>query len=201
MKLVSESIEELNIILIEPNLDLIKTLTENYKRDTSEDHNLTICSFGITLENGEETLYQYSNKVGEVHGNHSLINRKSHPLKSTVKTKKIKTITFNKFCHDYNIDEIEYLFIDTEGLDYEILNSIDLDKIDIKTIVFEEWSVDDDDLNKKYRTGPTFLKTIESKFKNYIWKKEMLGGMNNYHLTKNPSIKKGLVIKNANILE
>ncbi len=43
----------------------------------------------------------------------------------------------------YNIAEIEYLFIDTEGYDYKIIKSIDLNKIKINKIKFEYKHLDD----------------------------------------------------------
>ncbi len=187
MDLVNRHYEKLNVFLIEPNTDLIETLIGNYS-DVVKKHKVTIHPQAISLTQGEEDLYLYSNNVGEVHGNHSLINRRSHPLRKnfgTEKTKKVTTTTFNSFCYNHKIDEISILMIDTEGLDYEILNSIDLNKVNIETIYFEEWPVENDDRNNKYRTGPSFLNNVlKSKFNNYIWSKELLGGMWNYKLTK-----------------
>ena len=100
-------------------------------------------------------------------GHCSLINRKTHPIKPT--TKKIITTTFNSLCEQLSITNIELLFIDTEGVDYEILNSIDLSKIDINNIIFEYWPHENDDLNSQYRTGDKFLyDVVVPKYKNYL---------------------------------
>ena len=49
----------------------------------------------------------------------------------------IKILVFNDLIEKYNINEIEYLFIDTEGHDYQIIKSIDFDRIKINKIKFE----------------------------------------------------------------
>jgi FkbM family methyltransferase len=178
--MVNQSDEKLNVFLLEPNTDLIPELTSVYSR-LSGIHNVTICPFGISLTTGEQELYQY----GDIYGNYSLLNRKSHPLKNISTSKKIETKTFEDFCNEYNIQKIECLFIDTEGLDYEILNSIDLDKVDIKTIIIEEWDHEDDDMNNVYKTGPKFLhEVLIPKCKDYYWEEFISGGMNNFKLTK-----------------
>jgi hypothetical protein len=57
--------------------------------------------------------------------------------------------------------------------------------MDIKTIIFEQWDHEDDDMNNLYRTGPTFLKeVIVPKYSNYKWEEFVSGGMNNFKLTK-----------------
>ena len=47
---------------------------------------------------------------------------------------KVKCFTFDTICDSYNITEIDYLKIDTEGMDYEILKSIDFSKYNIKLL-------------------------------------------------------------------
>ena len=170
--------ENVRVILIEPNSDLLNMLIRNYKK-LQEKHEIVIIDSCISIDDKNFTnLYVYRSS-----GHSSLINRKSHPLKPNVR--KVKSINFNKFCEINLINEIEFLFIDTEGLDYEILNSIDMSKIDIKIIIIEHWPFDNDDLNSIYRTGPNFLNsTIISKFKNYNWEDIIIDGMKSYKLTK-----------------
>jgi len=55
---------------------------------------------------------------------------------------KAKTITFDEICKKHNISVIEYLQIDTEGFDAEIIKMIDLSKYKIKQIRFEKWNFD-----------------------------------------------------------
>jgi len=181
--MVTKSKDKLNVFLLEPNTDLIPTLTTTYST-LSKIHNVTICPFGIALSTGKQDLYQY----GDIDGNYSLLNRRCHPLKDISTSKKIETKTFEDFCKQFDIQDIECLFIDTEGMDYEILNSIDLSKVDIKTIIFEEWVHEDDDMNNTYRSGPLFLhQVVVPKYKDYNWEEFVSGGMNNFKLTKKPS--------------
>jgi hypothetical protein len=62
------------------------------------------------------------------------------------------------------------LQIDTEGLDYEIVNSINFEEIKINTLIFEVWSYIEDDLNNVYRTGEEFLNKDKLE-KLYDWNK------------------------------
>jgi hypothetical protein len=51
-----------------------------------------------------------------------------------------KGITFDKICSIHGITNIDYLQIDTEGFDSEIIKMIDLSKYKINRIRFEKWS-------------------------------------------------------------
>lgn len=46
---------------------------------------------------------------------------------------------FMTLCEKYNITDINYLQIDTEGYDAEIIKMIDFSKINIDVIVYENW--------------------------------------------------------------
>lgn len=50
------------------------------------------------------------------------------------------SMTFMELCYKYDIRHIDYLQIDTEGYDAEIIKSIDFDKVDIDIIKYEDWS-------------------------------------------------------------
>jgi FkbM family methyltransferase len=49
----------------------------------------------------------------------------------------VPAMTINDFFDSQNLKIIDRLYIDTEGLDCDIVNTIDLDKYDIKRIQFE----------------------------------------------------------------
>ncbi|NDA89330.1 MAG: hypothetical protein EBY20_00215 [Alphaproteobacteria bacterium] len=51
-----------------------------------------------------------------------------------------KSITFDETCRLHNITTIQYLQIDTEGFDSEIIKMIDLSKYTITNIRFEKWN-------------------------------------------------------------
>ncbi len=176
-----------NIFLIEPNSDLIEQLSYNYI-NLKNQHNIIIINSGISLTDEYIDLYLYDDS-----SHSSIINKRSHPNKSS---KKIKCVNFNHFCDKYHIKNIELLSIDTEGMDYEILNSIDLSKIKIQNILFEKWAFEKDDLNNKYRTGENFLNTyIIPKYKNYKWDIINFDGAETYKLIK----KDGVFFKNVSV--
>ena len=161
--MISQSTEKLNVILIEPNVDLLSDLSKNYNQ-LKEIHDINILAYGISLTD-EKIFNMY---IYPESGHASLIHRRTHPLKP-ITTKKIITTTFNSLCEQLSITNIELLFIDAEGFDYEILNSIDLSKIDINNIIFEYWPHENDDLNSQYRTGDQFLwDVVVPKYKNYL---------------------------------
>ena len=53
-------------------------------------------------------------------------------------------LTFSDLCEKYSIDYIDFLQIDTEGFDSQIILSIDFDKVKIKKIKYEYWPFDRD---------------------------------------------------------
>lgn len=177
-KLIESLTERSRVILIEPNFELLDKLHDNYDMLKIQ-HEIIICPYGIALTNGTANIYLYPER------RHSSLMNRRHNIPEGVTIRKADTMTFNALCDKFSITKIEYLSIDAEGLDYEILNSIDLSKVDIKTIVFEKWNIDNDDLNEKYRTGLDFLNSfILPKFKNYIWEDILLGTSPTYKLTK-----------------
>jgi len=175
---IEESSEQLTIHLIEPNLSLHEKLIKCYDR-LNDIHDIHIHGFGISTVDGKAALNLYGNS-----GLSSLIDRKSYNWKQS--ELEIDCITFNNFCNQFNISKIDYLSIDTEGLDYEILNSIDLKLVDIKEIVFEWWSYEDDDMQNKYRTGVNFLENVVlPKYTNYDRSEIILDGMRTIKLNQN----------------
>ena len=55
----------------------------------------------------------------------------------------IQIFTFGDLISKYSINEVDYLLIDTEGFDYNIIKSINFKKIRIKKIKFEYKHLDD----------------------------------------------------------
>jgi len=64
--------------------------------------------------------------------NNQNIQRFKNPLKQS-----IQTYTLNRICEKHNIKNIDFLKIDTEGHDLKVLESIDLNKINVKMIKIE----------------------------------------------------------------
>jgi len=105
--------------------------------------------------------------LGDITRHFSLVKRKTHPCRDSGPMDKISVPckTFAKFCEENNIEKLDTLYIDAEGLDYEIIMSIDLAHISIDNIIFEEWDHDDDDENYNYRTGSELLEVVYKKLR------------------------------------
>jgi len=176
-----ESLDERTVVhLIEANPNLIPTLKSNYS-SLSETHEIHIHCLGISIEEGKTTLNFYTDS-----GLSSLLHRNSYNhIQSSIE---IDCVTFDAFCAANDIVQIEYLTVDCEGMDYEILNSIDIDKIDIAEISFEVWPYENDDLAGKYRTGESFLNGhLIPKYENYVVGRDVLDGMDSLVLVKRAS--------------
>lgn len=63
--------------------------------------------------------------------------------KNIIETILISAITFDQYCKWYDIKDIHYLQIDTEGCDERILNTIDLNKYKVKELKFENHYISD----------------------------------------------------------
>ena len=165
------------IILVEPNIRLLNELKSNYESLKTK-HKIIFCDRAISLKEQETKLYIYLES-----GHSSLIKRKSHMR--PIEEMSVKSITFNDLCETFSINEIELLQIDTEGLDYEIVNSIDFSQIKINKLIFELWGHPDDDLNGVYRTGYEFFdaelrdRLLRMYDSEVVW----LSNMPNYKLT------------------
>lgn len=122
------------LILVEPIPFLIDTLKAQY-RDFEV---ASVEAIAIADEKTESfTLYYEEESNYEV----SSFNKK-HILDHGCPEYKIKSVevpamTVNELLDKYHIDELDYLFVDAEGLDIHILSSIDYGKYKIKNIFFE----------------------------------------------------------------
>ena len=80
---------------------------------------------------------------------------------------KAKTITFDTICKKFNITNIDYLQIDTEGFDSEIISMINLNKYNIKKIRYEKWGFDKERFTKHNdntkKLGKEGMKMVEEK--------------------------------------
>jgi FkbM family methyltransferase len=68
----------------------------------------------------------------------------------------IQAITFDYLVNKYQIDEIDYLQIDTEGYDERIVKSIDLNKYKIKKLKFENHYISDNFYNELKELYPNY---------------------------------------------
>ena len=134
------------VILVEPNKTLINQIKTNYK----DVKNVIIYNNAIYYNNDELVeLYIPAKKGimgskadnGLTYGSEhfSLLPMNDWGEKDDMVKITAKSITFDEICKVNNITNIEYLQIDTEGFDCEIIKMIDLKKYKIKQIRFEKW--------------------------------------------------------------
>lgn len=137
------------VILVEPVSYLIDQIKVNY----STIGNVHIYNNAIYYNN-DETVELYIPAKNGIMGTRadngitysdvhfSLLPMNDWGSKDDMVKVEAKTITFDEICKNHNITEIEYLQIDTEGFDCEIIKMIDLSKYKIKQIRFEKWGFD-----------------------------------------------------------
>ena len=124
------------IFLIEANPKNISKLEESYKNF----NNARILNLGVTASKNNEITFFYTEDdapyymVCSTKINHVL----KHYPNSKINEFKIKTVSVNNLFKDYIKEKnIDYLSIDLEGIDFEILMSINLNEYNIKNISIE----------------------------------------------------------------
>jgi FkbM family methyltransferase len=123
----------LNIYSIEPISELCET---QRKMNLAKNHNLYVSNLVIT-DNDEKEVIFYENIISS-HST-SLKNENNNKLK---KSYVIKAMNLNDYLLENKIDSVDLLKIDTEGMDFRILKSLDriLEKNIIKAIKVEIFS-------------------------------------------------------------
>jgi len=165
------------IVLVEPNIIHTKDIENNYRGMP----NIHIFNNAIYYEDNKEVeLYLpaingvYGNKGENGHrysnGQFSLLPMNDWGEKKNMIKIIAKTITFDTICQKLNITDIEYLQIDTEGFDSEIIKMLDLNKYNIKQIRYEKWGFPVDRFTRyhnenKEKFGINGMKFVEEKFK------------------------------------
>jgi FkbM family methyltransferase len=139
------------VILVEPNMELEPLIRKNYEGvknvfifnkaiyyTNSSDVTLYIPAkkgvFGSRADNG--CVYQNSH--------FSLVPMNDWGSKEDMVQLKTEGIKFDTLCSVFGIKIIDYLQIDTEGFDSEIIKMIDFSKFDIKQIRYERWNFETD---------------------------------------------------------
>jgi FkbM family methyltransferase len=171
-----EEHENENILLVEPVPYNIKLLREN----TSKYKNIKIETSAISSKVGGKKFYyvksesiknlgkHWASGIGSFDKQH-ILNHKNKRFKvesSDIEEIEIQYLTFEDLVGKYSIMSIDMLQIDVEGAEFEILDSIDFEKILIKKIIFEFKHFDG-----TFKEGPK-LKLIKEKLinSNYLLK-------------------------------
>lgn len=141
------------VLLIEPVNYNLQSLKNRFKNK----NNMIYENVGVSDEKKQIKFYYVKEssvkKLGKEWGSGIGSFRKKHLLdhhrkrfkiiESDLEEVDIKIVVFNDLVEKYNIIEIEYLLIDTEGYDYQIIKSIDFNKTKINKVKFEYKHLDD----------------------------------------------------------
>ena len=159
-----------NILLVEPVPYNYEILFKKFK----EDRSVFICTNAIYSENKKENFYfvkeksisklgkHWASGIGSFNKQH-ILNHKTKRFQiqdEDIEVVKIDFITFEELIKKYEIESIDKLQIDVEGAEFNILNSINFEKININSILFESKHFDG-----TFVEGPK-LEIIKEKLKN-----------------------------------
>ncbi len=140
-QLISSNAEKINkAVIIEPIPFCIPVLKEKY----SAFKNVYIENVAIS-DNSEVKLRNFYYEAG---GNYEVSTLKKEHLihhgadENIIKCISVDCLTVSDIVDKYEIRNLDYLFIDAEGFDYEIIKSLDFGKCDIKNIKFESMHID-----------------------------------------------------------
>jgi FkbM family methyltransferase len=146
------------VVLVEPIPFILDQLKESYKNF----NNIFIENIAISDDEFEKFTLYY-----EEGSNYELSSfRKQHLIDCNCSLEKIKSIdvdclTINQLFEKHNIDTLDYLHIDTEGLDVHIISSIDFNKFKINNIIFEVIHADGTQkLGTNYTETTEYLKKL-----------------------------------------
>lgn len=176
------------VVLVEPNQKLIPVIKKHYEfaNSFSEVHIMNNAIY--TEDDKEVSLFipakngvygqpgvQPERKQGNHtynHGKFSLLPMNDWGEKKHMIEMKAPSITFNSLCEKLNITDVDYLQIDTEGFDSEIIDNINFDKCHISILRFERWNFGEECFSRyhnenKHRYGINGMKYIEDKLKDY----------------------------------
>ena len=123
----------LKYILIEPVPYLFNKLKENYKQYS----NIIFLNIAISDYNGLIDLYVPSNKNDFLILKNDALQLSPFSSECIVDKIYVPCKTLNTLIKEYNITQIDYLYTNTEGHDYDILMDLNILLIRPKNIVFE----------------------------------------------------------------
>jgi FkbM family methyltransferase len=123
-------------ILVEPDHALCAKSRRKRPRDT-------VIEAGIGLERGTRTFYEFKEKTLSTFSEEDaeVAKKRGCPM---IGTREVKVMTFADVIAENKVTNIDVLSIDVEGLDLEILKSIDYEKIHPKIICTETKRYDQD---------------------------------------------------------
>lgn len=129
---------KLNGLVVEPIKEYFEELQRNYDGTEVVPVNKAIYFKNQKLTmyrvNSKNTLPEWTKGIASINPEHF---RKSRTHKSYIIEEVVDGITFEKLLQEYNVTKLDFLQIDTEGYDIEIIKMIPFNKIKPTLIHFE----------------------------------------------------------------
>jgi FkbM family methyltransferase len=134
------------VLLVEPNHNLRDEIEEYYKGIPNY-HIITKAIYyndtsSVTLYVARNDGSLYKKNIPRNHQHFSLLPMNGWGTKDEMVKLETEGVTFATLCDTYGVTDIDYLQIDTEGFDSEIIDMIDFSKYTIKVLRFEVWGFD-----------------------------------------------------------
>lgn len=122
------------IITVEPSAEHFKTLNYNITKNKLEDK-VTTVQKAIAHYDGTTVFYHSSNKT--------MFSMKKEVSDNGIK-EEVETITLETLFKDYNIKHVDFMKLDIEGTEHEVVGSEGFqnvaDKIDTMIVEWHQWS-------------------------------------------------------------
>jgi FkbM family methyltransferase len=123
------------LILVEPIKMFNESILYNYKGI----QNVILENVAITNKKQGEVSLVIPKERREMWGTGNYTLLPMDDWGSEFEEHKVPSMTFQQLCDKHNITHIDFLQIDTEGYDHEIIKSIDFNKITIDCIRYEKF--------------------------------------------------------------
>jgi FkbM family methyltransferase len=154
------------IILVEP----FQTHNDSIKNNYKDLRNWHIENLVISEKEDELVEFYFTELDGKIRGPECsyMVSsiRPEHLVKhgyllESLSSFQVKSISINSLFKKYNLSQIDYLFIDIEGIDFEVLKMLDFEKYNIKNIQIEYLHLNKAQLiefmnTKGYKEGVSF---------------------------------------------
>lgn len=157
-KMLKKYLPESTIFAFEPNMKAFEVL----KNNLSNIENIKIENVGLgSQKKDNEFMYTYSDVRYSAVGTLQKDSLKQHMVNDKIEKINIKIDTIDNYCHENKINKIDFIKIDTEGYELEILKGalsmIKNDKMNIIQFEFNEMNI----------YGRVFLKDFYEILNNY----------------------------------
>jgi len=134
------------VIFIDANKNVIPYCEKTYdflRQASIEVHFLNYAVVKDSMALPRLKLYVPKNQECSLHCSYSYAHMKEHFHKDeNLELVEVPTITLSEIISQYNLKQINYLYIDTEGMDTDIINSIPFNNVSINYIKFEHAHTD-----------------------------------------------------------